>query len=156
MTTINEIIKNIKVSLRQNFKIVKAEIKMIRDDLFSVHLPVPDRVKPFPHRVGMDGDDVFVPVSFGPDGVDLTIDRPSFEKEYGLVSDYPAACLAAKGLMTMIRKSFLQSVRMSYAIMLQTITSVRTFASISLRSRIWSSRLTLGSISFTAKVILSW
>lgn len=100
MTTVNEIIKNMKTVLRKHFGIVKAEIKKICDDEFAIHLPLPDKVKSFPYHVGMDGNNVFVPVSFGPDGIDMTIELPSFEKEYGLVSDYRAACLAAKGLMT--------------------------------------------------------
>lgn len=95
MTTVKKIIKNIKTVLRKEFKIVKSEIKMIRHDVFAIHLPIPTKVSSFPSS---SEHNVFVPVSFGPEGIDLTVRLPLFEQEFGLMSDHPAAELALKGL----------------------------------------------------------
>ena len=95
MTTIKEIITNLKTVLKKEFKIVKSDIKMIRHDVFAIHLPIITKVSSFPTS---NEHDVFVPVSFGPEGIDLTVRLPSFEQEFGLMSDHEAAELALKGL----------------------------------------------------------
>lgn len=99
MTTVKEIITNIKTVLKEHLRIMKSEIKMLRDDVFLIHLPIPDKAKSFPYHVGMNGHNLFVPLSFGPDGIDLKIELPSFEEEYGFVSDHAAASLAIEGLV---------------------------------------------------------
>ncbi len=99
MTTIKEIISNIKAVLKDNFDIVKAEIKMVKADCFEIRLPLPGKVKSFPYCIGEDGYNVFVPISFGPDGVNLSTYLPSLERKYGLMSDHSAASLALKGLL---------------------------------------------------------
>lgn len=98
MTTIKEIISNIKAVLKDNFDIVKAEIKMVKADCFEIRLPLPGKVKSFPYCIGEDGYNVFVPISFGPDGVNLSTYLPQFERKYGLMSDHLAASLAHRGL----------------------------------------------------------
>lgn len=99
MTTVKEIITSIKAVLKKQFEIMKLEVKMLRNDVYQIHIPTPDKVKSFPHCVGNDGHEVFVPMTFGPEGIDLTINLNYFEEEYGPVSDQAAVSLAVRGLL---------------------------------------------------------
>ena len=85
---------------------------MIRDDTFQLHLPIPDKTKSLPQFYGNAGQEVFVPFAYGPDGIDLVINLPLFEEQFGLVSDQAAASLAFKGLVA-AHEDELSEVRLS-------------------------------------------
>ena len=96
MTTLKKIIESIKAVLKKEFGILTSQIKMIRYDVFSIHLPLPTKKKTL-H--GSFGHSVFVPVAYGPGGIDLTVRLSDFEREFGLMSDNEEAELALKGVL---------------------------------------------------------